>query len=137
VNTKGLSTISDASYDLVNHGGEDPREITGEPMSISVKLKELRAKKKQSLQQVADGVGVSKAHIWDLERGISANPSLDLLKKLAKHFGVTVAYLADDPTMPSDATPLQFFREFEGKLSDKDWETLRTVAERLKDKDER
>lgn len=106
-------------------------------MSISAKLKELRAKKKESLQQVADGVGVSKAHIWDLERGMSSNPSLELLKKLSDHFGVTVAYLADDAKMPADAAPLQFFREFEGKLSDKDWETLRAVAERLKDKDER
>lgn len=106
-------------------------------MSIGSKIKELRARQKQSLQQVADGVGVSKAHIWDLERGSSANPSLDLLKKLATHFSVTVAYLADDAATPADSAPLQFFREFEGKLSEKDWDTLRTVAERLKDKDER
>jgi transcriptional regulator with XRE-family HTH domain len=106
-------------------------------MSIGQKIKALRARKKESLQQVADGVGVSKAHIWDLERGESANPSLELLKKLATHFDVTVAYLADEAATPEDAAPLQFFREFEGKLSDKDWETLRNVAERLKDKDER
>lgn len=106
-------------------------------MSIGIKIKELRARQKQSLQQVADGVGVSKAHIWDLERGSSANPSLDLLKKLSSHFNVTIAYLADDAATPADSAPLQFFREFEGKLSEKDWITLRTVAERLKDKDER
>jgi transcriptional regulator with XRE-family HTH domain len=106
-------------------------------MSIGPKIKTLRARNNESLQQVADGVGVSKAHIWDLERGMSANPGLELLKKLAAHFGVTVAFLADDTAIPEDAAPLQFFREFEGKLSDKDWETLRAVAERLKDKDER
>lgn len=105
-------------------------------MPIGAKLKLLRGKTKQSLQQVADGVGVSKAHIWDLERGESANPSLELLKKLATHFNVTVAYLADDVATPEDSAPLQFFREFDGKLSEKDWETLRTVAERLKDKNE-
>jgi transcriptional regulator with XRE-family HTH domain len=103
-------------------------------MSIGQKIKSLRARKRESLQQVADGVGVSKAHIWDLERGMSANPSLELLKKLALHFGVTVAFLADETAMPDDAAPLQFFREFEGKLSEKDWDTLRAVAERLKDK---
>jgi transcriptional regulator with XRE-family HTH domain len=106
-------------------------------MSIGDKIKELRSKKRESLQQVADSVGVSKAHIWDLERGSSANPSLGLLKQLAEHFNVTVAYLADDAATPEESAPLQFFREFEGKLSEKDWETLRTVAERLKDKDER
>jgi transcriptional regulator with XRE-family HTH domain len=106
-------------------------------MTIGSKIKVLRSKKGQSLQQVADAVGVSKAHIWDLERGTSANPGLELLKKLANHFHVTVAYLADDVEVPENATPLQFFREFEGKLSDKAWETLRSVAEHLKDKDER
>jgi transcriptional regulator with XRE-family HTH domain len=104
-------------------------------MSLASKLKELRAKNAESLQQVADSVGVSKAHIWDMERGESANPGLELLKKLAEHFKVTVAYLADDHAIPKDAAPLQFFREFEGKLTDKDWDTLRTVADRLKDKD--
>jgi transcriptional regulator with XRE-family HTH domain len=104
-------------------------------MSLASKLKELRAKNAESLQKVADSVGVSKAHILDMERGVSSNPGLDLLKKLAEHFNVTVAYLADDLAMPEDAAPLQFFREFEGKLTDKDWDTLRTVADRLKDKD--
>jgi transcriptional regulator with XRE-family HTH domain len=103
-------------------------------MSLASKLKELRAKNGESLQKVADSVGVSKAHIWDMERGESANPSLELLKKIAEHFNVTVAYLADDLATPKDAVPLQFFREFDGKLTDKDWDTLRTVADRLKDK---
>jgi transcriptional regulator with XRE-family HTH domain len=109
----------------------------GNTMPIGDKIKDLRAKKRESLQQVGDAVGVSKAHIWDLERGSSANPSLELLKKLANHFQVTVAYLADDLEVPENAAPLQFFREFNGKLSDKAWETLRSVAEHLKDKDER
>jgi transcriptional regulator with XRE-family HTH domain len=112
-------------------------QTNGNAMSIGDKIKSLRAKKRESLQQVADAVGVSKAHIWDLERGSSANPGLELLKKIANHFQVTVAYLADDVEVPEDATTLQFFREFEGKLSDKAWETLRSVAEHLKDKDER
>jgi len=106
-------------------------------MSLASKLKELRAKNGESLQKVADSVGVSKAHIWDMERGESSNPSLELLKKISEHFNVTVAYLADDLATPKDATPLQFFREFEGKLTDKDWDTLRTVADRLKDKEDR
>jgi transcriptional regulator with XRE-family HTH domain len=106
-------------------------------MSIGSKIKELRTKKGESLQKVADSVGVSKAHVWEMERGDSANPSLELLKKIANHFNVTVSYLADDSATPADAAPLQFFREFDGKLSDKDWEALRQVAERLKDKDGR
>jgi hypothetical protein len=48
---------------------------------------------------------------------------------------VTVQYLAEDDKGEQDQSSLQFFREFGGKLSDKDWETLRVLADRLKDKD--
>jgi len=103
-------------------------------MSVAEKLKALRLKQNQSLQQVADGVSVSKAHIWELEKGSSTNPGLELLTRLAKHFGVPVAFFTDGSIEPEQASALQFFREFDGKLTPKDWETLRTVAERLKEK---
>ena len=106
-------------------------------MKLGEKLKKLRVKRGESLQQVADSVGVSKAHIWEMERGTSANPGLELIKKLADHFKVTVAYLADDTLQPEDAASLQFFREYEGRLSDKAWDTLRTVADSLKDQEKR
>ena len=65
-------------------------------MSLSTKLRELRASKKASLQVVADAVGVSKPHIWELEKGKTKNPSLELLKKLAKYYGVTIDFLAGE-----------------------------------------
>lgn len=103
-------------------------------MSLAAKLKQLRQRKGESLQQVADGVGVSKAHIWDMERGSSTNPGLELLTKLAAHFKVTIAFLSDEKIDPEEAAALQFFKEFGGKLSERDWDTLRTVAASLKDK---
>lgn len=103
-------------------------------MSLAAKIKKLRDKKGQSLQQVADGVGVSKVHIWELEKGTSKNPSLDLLKRLAVHFGVPIAFFHEDDIEPEQAEALQFFREFGGELSEKDWEALRTMAEALKTK---
>lgn len=102
-------------------------------MPLSTKLKELRARSRESLQQVADAVGVSKAHIWELERGTSKNPGLDLLKKLAEHFKVSIAFLSDDEKEENPAAQ-QFFREFGGELSTRDWDTLRTVAASLKGK---
>ena len=101
-------------------------------MSLAAKLKELRLRTGESLEQVADAVGVSKAHIWELEGAKSTNPGLELLKKLADHFKVTVGFFSDDSIIPSDAAAIQFFREFDGALSDKDWDALRSVAERLK-----
>lgn len=101
-------------------------------MSLATKLKDLRVKSGQSLQHVADGVGVSKAHIWQLERGDSTNPSLDLLRGLADHYKVTVAFLSDESEPSEEAPALQFYREFDGKLDEKAWAAVRAMAEALK-----
>ncbi|OYU14950.1 MAG: transcriptional regulator [Alphaproteobacteria bacterium PA4] len=100
-------------------------------MSLASKLKKLRGQTRQSLQQVADGVGISKVHVWELEKGSSKNPSMEIVKRLAEHFGVPTAYFNDDSIYPNEANALQFFREFDGQLSEKDWEALRGVAEAL------
>ena len=65
-------------------------------MSLGVKLKELRLNEGKSLQAVADAVGASKPHIWELERGTTKNPSQNLVKQLADYFGQTVEYLITD-----------------------------------------
>lgn len=80
-------------------------------MSIGARLKELRLKKRLSLQQVADAVGASKAHIWELETGKSHNPSLDLLKRLAGHFGITVAGLVGETLEAGDEQLMKMHRD--------------------------
>ncbi|QPC88557.1 helix-turn-helix domain-containing protein [Mesorhizobium sp. NBSH29] len=49
------------------------------------RIAELRRNAKESLQDVADAVGVTKTHFWELERGRSANPSFTVIKGLADH----------------------------------------------------
>lgn len=63
-------------------------------MSLAIKLRTLREKANVSLQAVADEVGVSKPHIWELEKGKTKNPSLELLKKLAMYYNVSLDELA-------------------------------------------
>lgn len=105
-------------------------------MSLATKLQALRRKNGESLQQAADGVGISKAHFWSLERGDADNPSLDLMRNLAEHFNVTIAYLNDEKAEPEEASALQFWREFDGKLSETDWDILRGLAKGLKKREE-
>lgn len=102
-------------------------------MSLGEKLNALRQKRRMSLQEVADAVGISKTHIWDLEKGNSANPSMDLLKKLAEHYSVTVEYLVEpDPIADeSSAEAKAFFRNFQ-RLSEKDRDIIRQTMDRLK-----
>ena len=104
-------------------------------MSLGAKLAELRLRKGNSLQQVADAVGVSKAHVWAMEKEKSENPSMELLKKLADHFSVSVEYLAgSDPALKvEDAEAQQFFRDFKS-LSEGERALLKQTIEVLKKK---
>lgn len=72
-------------------------------MRLGTRIAKLRRRKGQSLQDVADAVGVSKAHIWEMEKGRAANPSMMLVTHLADHFGVSIAYLVGEDVESEDA----------------------------------
>jgi transcriptional regulator with XRE-family HTH domain len=81
-------------------------------MSLAAKLRELRLRKGKSLQQVADDVGASKAHIWDLETGkIGENPGAD----------------------SEDSEVVAMYRDLK-ELTPADREALRGLMEHLKSK---
>ena len=63
---------------------------------FATRIKGLRENSGKSLQEVADAIGASKAHMLELEQGRSTNPTLELLKKLAAFYNVTVGYLAGE-----------------------------------------
>ncbi|TGD45350.1 XRE family transcriptional regulator [Pseudotabrizicola sediminis] len=90
-------------------------------MSLSERLFELRQGSNTSLQKLADAVGVSKAHIWELEKGRTANPSFELVQKLAAHFGVTPEALtgATDVPHPAEQQIERIHRDLKD-LSDRD-----------------
>lgn len=102
-------------------------------MSLASKLKELRLKKKKSLQEVADDVGASKAHIWDMETGKSRNPSIALLTKLAKCFDVSVAELIGENPAAKNVDPqvVAMYRELK-ELSPADRKAIQTMMDHLK-----
>jgi transcriptional regulator with XRE-family HTH domain len=72
-------------------------------MNIAERMTRLRLQKGESLQDVASAVGVSKAHIWELEKGRTDNPSMGLVTRLAEHFGVSVAYMVGEDPAAADA----------------------------------
>lgn len=102
-------------------------------MDIGTRLFSLRQKNGESLQHVADSVGISKAHIWELEKGRSKNPSFDLIQKLAKHFGVSIDELVGKAEEP-DAARLQVERLHRGfeDLSDNDRAVIEDMIKALK-----
>lgn len=102
-------------------------------MALGVKVKELRMKKNLSLQQVADGIGSSKAHVWEMETGKNRNPSIDSINKLANFFEVSVAYLVgEDPNSEGEEPELvAMYRELK-KLSEGDRNKIRDIMKVFK-----
>ena len=88
-------------------------------MGFGARIAELRRNRKQSLQDVADAVGVTKTHIWELERARTGNPSLKVIQGIADHFGVSVAFLVgEDPeAVDADQNLARMFR-LAGKLEE-------------------
>src|SRR5215216_6830230 len=72
-------------------------------MGLGARITKLRMGKRESLQDVADAVGVSKAHIWELEKGRTDNPSMALVTRLADHFGVSIRSLVGEDIDAKDA----------------------------------
>jgi transcriptional regulator with XRE-family HTH domain len=65
------------------------------PKRLSTVIRRLRTGKGISQRDLAAKVGVKGAYIAQLETGARKNPSLDVLKRIAKHLGVTVTELLE------------------------------------------
>jgi transcriptional regulator with XRE-family HTH domain len=104
-------------------------------MSLAARLKKLRLRKGLSLQDLADLVESSKAHIWDLETGRSKNPSIELLAKLAKALEASIADLVGENPTGEDEDPhiVAMYRELKD-LSPEDRKVIQTVIDGFKRK---
>jgi transcriptional regulator with XRE-family HTH domain len=94
-------------------------------MGLGARIAELRRATGESLQDVADAVGVTKTHIWELERGRTSNPSVSVIKGLADHFKVSIASLVDEDIDAQD-TNQQLARMFRqaGEIDPADLQVL-------------
>jgi transcriptional regulator with XRE-family HTH domain len=61
--------------------------------TISRRVAEIRRARRLSLQDVADGAGISKAHVWEIESGRAKNPTIETVVALATALGVSLDYL--------------------------------------------
>lgn len=53
-------------------------------------IDEIRGKKNLSYDKIAFRTGIAKSYIFQLAKGIKANPSLDVMKKIATALGSKV-----------------------------------------------
>lgn len=99
------------------------------------RLRTYRMRKGFSLQKLATAVGASKAHIYDLETGKSANPSLGLLTAISRELDVPIKVLVGETSETADGeealAPL--FRDLRD-LSPGDIDIIKTLTEQLRGK---
>lgn len=99
------------------------------------RLRIFRMKQKLSLQELADKVQASKAHIWDLEQGKTKNPSLALLTQLSRALEVPIKDLVgetEEAVTENDAQLAPLFRDLRG-LSPDQIGLIRTMTDKLRE----
>jgi DNA-binding XRE family transcriptional regulator len=70
---------------------------TGRAPDFGTRLRAERGRAKLSLQRLADESGLSKTYLLRLETDADANPSLDVLRRIAECLDTTVADLIGAP----------------------------------------
>ena len=102
-------------------------------MVLGERLKALRVKSRKSLQELADEIGASKAHVWELETGRAKNPTIELLLSLAKALNGSVSDLIgenpNDIDEPADV--VRMYRELKD-LTPEDRQVIQTMMDHFK-----
>ena len=65
------------------------------PQRLSTVIRNLREQQNMTQEQLAKRTGVTQGYIAQLESGLRKNPSLPLLKKLARALGVPMTELLE------------------------------------------
>ena len=71
---------------------------------LGAKIKLHREASNKSLQEIADLIGTSKSHVWEMENGKCVNPSLWMVKSMANAFGYTVSgFIGESPNIVNNS----------------------------------
>lgn len=104
-------------------------------MGLASELQILRAKRRISLQKLSDAVSVSKTHLWQLEKGTSTGPSLEVVTKLADFFNVSIQSLVGENPESENANQLAvaMFRKV-GELDEIDQIAINQMIDTMMDR---
>lgn len=73
--------------------------------AIANRMREIREARGLSLQDVATRAGIAKSHIWEIERGRSANPTIATTVGIARALGVSLDHLTGLSAAQPDLHP--------------------------------
>jgi len=77
--------------------------------ALGTRVKLLREMRGMTLQEVADAASFTKSHVWEIEQGRSANPTVNVVWGLSAALSVSPAMLLgiDDRLPPIDPIALK------------------------------
>jgi transcriptional regulator with XRE-family HTH domain len=61
--------------------------------ALGTRIKLLRELRGMTLQQVGDASGLTKSHVWEMEKGLSVNPTVNAI------WGLSAALVVDPGTL--------------------------------------
>ena len=75
---------------LINNVVYVPKHTAPRADGVSLRFILINARQHcgETLQKAADEIGISKTHLWELEKGKSCNPCYELLRDIVKHYGI-------------------------------------------------
>jgi DNA-binding XRE family transcriptional regulator len=114
IKVKNVVPVPFFFYDMSLHyctfkgGGMDPIPELG------AHLQAMRERRGLSITQLAIAAGTSYQNIWRIEHGTQRDPSLALMRALARALGVSLDYLSD--TFGVDSTSCRAEDRYGGRL---------------------
>lgn len=101
------------------------------------KIRELRVKRGLSLTELAKLSGISKSYLSFIERGEQANPSIEVIDKIAHALKIDIQTLLTDELSKKQVTPTHLDKDviqlaIEMNRSNIDQEKLRKLIDLLK-----
>ena len=100
-----------------------PREIFGET------LLHLRQNRGLSISALAQAAGISRQHVWRMEKGSIPSPGIAVLERLAAALKVSVSSLI--PAGCERDCILNALLQHSSSISEEDFEVIRRIAEKL------
>lgn len=84
------------------------------PTLLGDKIRRLRQALPYSLDRLAEETEISKSYLWELENRNTANPTLEIVTKLAAKLGVTREFLLNDDQVDptAEVADRAFFRKY-------------------------
>jgi transcriptional regulator with XRE-family HTH domain len=96
--------------------------------TFGTRIKELRTKRRMTLDQLATATGSSKSYIWELENKNPPRPSAEKLAEIASVLEVTTDYLIGREAVTLEAAEDKaFFREYSA-MPEETREKIRAMA---------